>query len=252
MSAEPLQTLLDSQEVATDSTLDKIQPTTELKLDLWGLRQGESLLQESLKLQRLALNKEEVADLHGLAFLPSLEFHAQSQDPIRRQFMEQLLQSIEFQLLKDSTRLNLIASQIAATAFGSELHHLKIKLLGNTATKDGGGGIIPCITSTAKAAKAASKEVGDFTQVYEIFGLGEGKPGEVVDATELKLLFERFQANPTLRQISRLAGSYRKVAEGIHRTQTRDGFDDFAGVILGNELSRILPMELLRIALPEL
>jgi uncharacterized protein with von Willebrand factor type A (vWA) domain len=74
----------------------------------------------------------------------------------------------------------------------------------------------------------------------------------VVDATELKLLFERFQANPTLRQISRLAGSYRKVAEGIHRTQTRDGFDDFAGVILGNELSRILPMELLRIALPEL
>jgi uncharacterized protein with von Willebrand factor type A (vWA) domain len=252
MNAEPLQTLLDSQEVATESTLDKIQPTTELKLDLWGLRQGESLLQESLKLQQLALNKEEVADLHGLAFLPSLEFHAQTQDPIRRQFMEQLLQSIEFQLLKDSTRLNLIASQIAATAFGSELHHLKTKLLGNTATKDGGGGIIPCITSTAKAAKAASKEVGDFTQVCEVFGLGKGKPGEVVDATELKLLFERFQANPTLRQISRLAGSYRKVAEGIHRTQTRDGFDDFAGVILGNELSRILPMELLRIALPEL
>ena len=252
MNPEPLQTLLDSQEVATESTLDMIQPTTELKLDLWGLRQGESLLQESPKLQQLALSKEEVADLHGLAFLPSPELHEQSQDLIRRQFMQQLAESHEFQLLKDSTRLNLIASQIAATAFGRELHHLKTKLQGNTATKDGGGETIPCITSTAKAAKAACKEVGDFNQVCEVFGLGEGKPGEVLDATELKVLFQHFQSHPMIRQIARLAGCYKQVAQGCHTILGKDGIDHFSGVTLGCELSSILPSELLRMALPEL
>ena len=63
MNAQPLQTLLNSQEVASEFNLDKNQPATELKLDLWGLRQGESLLQESPKLQQLALSKEEVADI---------------------------------------------------------------------------------------------------------------------------------------------------------------------------------------------
>ena len=252
MKAELLQTLLDSQEVALESNLDKVQPTTELKLDLWGLRQGESLIQESPKLQQLALNQEEVADLHGLAFLPSPEFHEQSQDSVRRHFMEQLVQSHEFQLLKDSTRLNLIASQIAATAFGVELHHLKTKLQGNTATKHGGGGTIPCVTSTAKAAKAASKEVGDFTQICEVFGMGEGKPGEMLDATELKMLFQRFQSHPLIRQIGRLAGCYKQVAQGCHTILGKNGMDNFSKVVLGCELSRFLPSELLRIALPEL
>ena len=252
MNAQPLQTLLNSQEVASEFNLDKNQPATELKLDLWGLRQGESLLQESPKLQQLALTKEEVADLHGLAFLPSLEFQEQNQDPIRRKFMEQLAQTHEFMLLKESTRLNLIASQIAATAFGRELHHLKSRLQGNPGTKDGSGGAIPCITSTAKAAKAACKEVGDFTQVCEVFGLGEGKPGEVLDATEVGVLFQRFQSHPLIRQIARLAGCYKPVAQGCHTILGKEGMDHFTGVVLGCELSRILPSELLRIGLPEL
>ncbi len=75
MSKQSLQNLLDSPDVSPESTPKRVQPSTELKLDLWGLRQGESLLQESSKLQQLKLNGAEIADLYGLAFLPSLEFH---------------------------------------------------------------------------------------------------------------------------------------------------------------------------------
>ena len=252
MNEELLKNLLDSSEGSIDSTFDRAHPATELSLDLWSLRQGESLLQESLKLQQLALSKEEVADLHGMAFLPNLEFHKQSQDSVRRQFMEQLTQSHEFQLLKDSTRLNLIASQIAATAFGKELHHLKSKLQGNTGTKDGGGGTIPTITSTAKAAKLASTEVGDFMQVCEIFGLGEGKPRDVLNTKEMGALFKGFQSNPLIRIISKLAGCYKHVAQGCHTILGKNGMDNFSKVVLGCELSRVLLSQFTLVALPEL
>lgn len=252
MSKQSLLNLLESPDVSQESSPERVQPITELKLDLWGLRQGESLLQESSKLQQLNLNGAEVADLYGLAFLPSLEFHEQSQDQIRRQFMEGLCQSQAFQALKDRTRLNLIASQIAATAFGRELHHLKMKLQGSSCTEKGRIRTIPCITSTSKAAKAASKEVGDFAEACEVFGLGEGKPGGVLDATEMRVLFERFQSHPMIREISRLAGCYKQVAKGNHSLRGKDGLDDFTGVVFGRELGRIFPSELLRIVLPEL
>ena len=83
MKEEPLQTLLESPEMPAVLQKEPIQQPTELKLDLWDLRQGESLLRESPKLQQMALSKEEVSDLHGMAFLPELQFHETPTDPLR-------------------------------------------------------------------------------------------------------------------------------------------------------------------------
>jgi len=253
MNGETLETLLNKPETTVESNSEPIQHATELKLDQWSLRQGEDLLQESFKLQQWALTSTEVADLYGIAFLPLPEFHAQSQDPIRRQFMEQLTESQEFRVLKDGTKLNLIASQIAATAFGCELQALKIRLQHpSSITKNGKTGNVPYIASTSKAARIASKEIGDFAEVCEAFGLGVGGPCEPLDTKDLSLLFKQFQSNPLIRSISHLAGCYKQVAKGCHTISGNGGLDDFSGFILGCELSRVLPPELLRIALPEL
>lgn len=249
MNNETLQTLLDTPAILVDSKSNQTQHQTELVMDFWGMRQGESLLQESPKLQQMGLSAYEMADLHGLAFLPDLEFHEQSQDPVRRKFMEELTQGSEFQVLKDSTKLNPIAAQISALAFGKEFCALKNTVKTSPQTKSLK---IACLSSASKAAKAASGELTDFTHACEAFGLGEGKPGGSLDSNDLSLLFKRFQSHPMIRQVAKLAGCYRKVAEGCHTIKGKDGLDDFNGAIQGSELSRILPSELLRFALPEL
>ena len=249
MNEESLQSLLDTPAMPSEP----IQQQTELKLDQWGLRQGESLLEESPKLQHMGLNSTEMADLHGLGFLPDLEFHEQSRDPVRRKFMEGLTQSSEFQALKEGTRLNPIASQIAALAFGKELCAIKNSVETSPIKfQESKTFNIACILGASKAAKAASGELTDFDQVCEAFGLGKGRPGGALDSNELSLLFKRFQSHPMIRQVAKLAGCYRKVVDGCHTIKGRDGLDDFTGVIQGCEISRILPSELLRVALPEL
>jgi len=253
MNAESLQNLLETPAMLTERKSEPIQQQTELKLDHWGLRQGESLLEESPRLKALGLNANEMADLHGLGFLPDLEFHEQSRDPVRRQFMEGLTQSSEFQSLREGTRLNLIASQIAALAFGKELSAIKNSVETSPIKfQESKTFNIACILGASKAAKAASGEITDFAQACEAFGLGKGRPGGALDSRELSLLFKRFQSHPMIRQVAKLAGCYRKVADGCHNIKGRDGFDDFAGISQGSELSRILPSELLRVALPEL
>lgn len=253
MNGETLETLLNKSETTVESNSEPIQHATELKLDQWSLRQGEDLLQESFKLQQWALTSTEVADLYGIAFLPNLEFHEISQNQMRRRFMEGLTQNPHFQVLKDNTKLNLIASQIAAIAFCSEFNALKGKvetsLLKLPEPKSFN---IECISIASKAAKLASKEVHDFAEVCEAFGLGVGGPGKPLDTKDLSLLFKQFQSNPLIRRISQLAGCYKQVAKGCHIIPGKGGVDDFSGVVLGCELSRVLPPELLRIALPEL
>ena len=252
MNEESLQSLLETPVMQPESKSELIQQQTELKLDQWGLRQGESLLEESPKLQHMGLNSTEMADLHGLGFLPDLEFHEQSRDPVRRKFMEGLTQSSEFQTLREITRLNLIASQITALAFGKELVAIK-KLVDTPLTKLQASKTfnIACLLRASKAAKAASGELKDFSQACEVFGLGAGKLGGELDSKELSRLFKEFQSNPLIRQISKLAGCYKQVALGCNNLRSRSGLDDFTGIIQGCELSRVLPSEFLRVALPE-
>jgi len=253
MTEERLQTLLVSPEIPAVLQKEPIQQPTELKLDLWDLRQGETLLSESPKLQQMALSKEEVSDLHGMAFLPELQFHETPTDPLRHGFMKQMLQNLDFQGLKQGTALNVVASQIATLAFCEAFQALKGKVetspikLPESKTKD-----IECMISVARAAEKAELEINDFNQACDAYGLGSGKPGRSLDSKELANLFRCFQANAVIRQIARLAGCYKQVAQGCHNILGNNGMDHFTGVVLGCELSRILPMELLRIALPEL
>ena len=253
MKEEPLQTLLESPETPTVLQKEPIQQPTELKLDLWDLRQGESLLRESPKLQQMALSKEEVSDLHGMAFLPELQFQETPIDTLRHDFMKQMLQNLDFQGLKQSTALNIVASQIATQAFCEAFQAVKGKVetspnkLPESKTK-----AIECMISIAKAAEKAGLEINDFDQACEAYGLGSGKSGGSLDPTEMTCLFKYFQLNPVIRQISRLAGCYKQVAQGCHTILGKEGMDHFTGVVLGCELSRVLPSELLRVGLPEL
>ena len=102
---------------------------TALKLDNWSLRKGAELLKESSKLRKLNLSSEAVADLHAAAFLPSPELVKSCSDPLRKQFVEELLSTPSYQILHESTKLNSIASEIAAVSFGDQFSLLVARVL---------------------------------------------------------------------------------------------------------------------------
>jgi hypothetical protein len=112
----------------------KVTPAspTALRLDDWGLRRGADVLRESERLQQClaALGDEErqahaVADFHGAAFEVDPQLNEGCADPLRRDFIKQLLETPECHELRASTVLNDTASEIATTAFAGQYAELR-------------------------------------------------------------------------------------------------------------------------------
>src|SRR5262245_52896022 len=95
---------------------------TALHLDAWGLRRGRDVLRESERLRECltGLGDEErqahaVADFHAAVFETDPRIQEACADPLRLEFVRQLLGTPEYHGLRASTVLNDTASEIAAT-----------------------------------------------------------------------------------------------------------------------------------------
>ena len=82
--------------------------------------------------------------------------------------------------------------------------------------------------------------------------MGAGSPGGPIDPKRVADLFRRVRTDPTLRRICELAGRFRRVAQSKQRTKAIHGMDDLVGVEPGGDLGRLLPVELAKLAVPEL
>lgn len=75
--------------------------------------------------------------------------------------------------------------------------------------------------------------------------------------TQLKIadkiqLAQRLQASPKLQAIAELAGKKIAIAAKMQRTKVKEGRTEMVGVTTGNDLTQILPCELLKLTTPEL
>ena len=95
---------------------------TALKLDQWSLRKGGELLKESPRLRKLNLSAACVSDLHAAAFLPNPELEDSCKDPLRREFIQELINTPGYQLLHEFTKLNTVAAEIAACSFAEQFY----------------------------------------------------------------------------------------------------------------------------------
>src|SRR5262245_15764136 len=123
---------LEGRDAARDSpapaSIDAISPSTPqeptsptaLNLDAWALRRGRELLDESDRLQALALDEYAVADFHACAFEPDPRLLDACTDQRRHAFVRQLLDTPEYKALHTATVLNDLAAGIAATAFAEQ------------------------------------------------------------------------------------------------------------------------------------
>src|SRR4051794_25188237 len=97
----------EATDLAITSTAEKkpARPAspTALALDDWALRRGRDVLADSGRLRELGLGQHAIADFHGCAFEPAPQLKDDCVEPRRREFIEQLLQTPEYQALHTST-----------------------------------------------------------------------------------------------------------------------------------------------------
>ena len=227
---------------------------TALDLDEWALRRGKEVLADSERLRGFDLGEEAVADFHACAFLPDPRLLEDCADPRRREFLAQLFQTPEYQSLHAATMLKEAASVIAATAFAEQFAALKEE--GEKPERGGegvGGGDkeMATLRAVGRALSKATEEVEEMREAAAALGMGPGCPGSN-DPRAIAALYRRVRGNPALRRICELAGRYRRVAQSKQRQKVTHGTDDVVGVTLGGELSRLLPVELAKLPVPEL
>jgi uncharacterized protein with von Willebrand factor type A (vWA) domain len=238
---------------------------TALQLDGWGLRRGKDVLKESdrLKESLSGLGDEDVqalavADFHAAAFEPDPQLHEACVDPLRLEFVKQLMETPEYHELRTSTVLNATASEIAATAFATRyaaLHADRNKGDCKAVESGAGGdadfaGEMAILKHVSAALTEATKEVEEAKEAAAALGMGPGSPGSN-DAKAIAALFKRVRSDPELRRICELAGRYRRVAQSKQRRKLVHGMDDVVGVTTDGDLSRLLPHELAKLAIPE-
>ena len=232
---------------------------TALEIDAWGLRRGRELVAESERLQRVGTDPFAAADFFGAAFDPDPKLTAACADRRRYQFVAQLLDTPEYHALHSATRLDDTAAGIAATHFAEQFADLKKEdatdhaggATGGSGSADALGEEMATLRAVGRAVAGAGKEVTELHEAAGALGMGPGSPGSN-DPRAVAALFKRVRSDPALRRICELAGRFRRVARSKQRLKQNHGLDDVIGVEPGGEVGRLLPIELARLALPEL
>ena len=224
---------------------------TALKLDQWSLRKGNELLVESPRLRKLNLSAACVSDLHAAAFLPNPELEDSCRDPLRKEFIQELLSTPTYQSLHESTKLNTVAAEIAACSFAEQFHLLAARAPDPSQPSKPEGCDVAVIASASRAAKDAVEGVQELESVTQAMGMGAGEPGSS-DVSAIASVFKAARSNKALMRICALAGRYKQLAQGLHKARSKNGFEEVTGLESGGDISRLVPSELMKLGIPEL
>lgn len=237
----------------------KAAPTcpTAIEIDEWGMRRGRDLIDESERLRRTGVDEFAAADFHAAAFDPDPVFTDGCDDGRRAEFITQLLDTPECHALRADTMLDDTAAAIAATAFAEQFAVLtkddaKREREGKpegASPADEMGKEMAALRAVGRALAVAGEEVGEMKDAAEAMGMGAAG---ATDPAAVAAMFKRVRSDPTLKRICELAGRFRMVARSKQRTKVSHGFDDIVGVEPAGDIGRLLPMELAKLAVPEL
>lgn len=221
-----------------------------LKLDEWDLAKGEHLK----SLHSLDIDPVAAADFHSAAYHIDPEPAGHCVSKRRQQFMDNLLSSPEFAALRESTRQNPLASEMATVEIGREFAALLEKDKRSSGTQkeqeeaNGKGVDGPLLAATAKAIKRAQEEADAVEEMQKALGdaagLGQGASQDSVGLDKIRSTFQRMRSSQRLKDIFERAGAYRRSAKAIQQSKSKHGYDDMVGVELGGDVGRLLANEL--------
>jgi len=226
---------------------EPIKPRCAMAVDDWGFRRGTQLLEESERLRALNIPREAVVDFHAAAYEPAPRLNASCVDDLRLKFLQQLMETNEFQGLHASTQMHSCASEIAATAFAEQFAAQSAK----QPSQDKDQNEFSNLRAIGKALSQAEEEVELAHESAAALGFGKGQPGSN-DAKRIGAIYKRVRSSKMLHKICNLAGKFRRLAQAKQRQKTKHGFDELLGLKADNDLGRILPQELVALLDPVL
>lgn len=280
MNPEDLMTMLDLEPVpaaagGADPVTSAGSPTDApfqsphvVRMDSWGRRRGRDLvaadpdisdacgLNAAAKAGAAAFQEavdywgRAVADFHAAAYEPDVALTAKCEDGLREEFVRQLMETQEFEALRESTVLNPAAAEMAAGCFAKQFAVRRAEAARDQAQgKAGTDGDLQTMKAAARAMSQASQQVGDLCDAAQAVGLNDGSAGRM-DPKRVAAVFQRVKSSPSLQRIAKLAGRLRRVAASKQRQKVTHGADEVVGVELVDEVSRLVPAELLKLVDP--
>jgi uncharacterized protein with von Willebrand factor type A (vWA) domain len=103
-----------------------------------------------------------------------------------------------------------------------------------------------------EACDDAAAEADEFNNAIGALGYsptGNGKP-QYASPTAKREVAAQLMTNDKLRRIAELAGRMRRIAAEKQRMKTKHGVDELADIMVGDNLSRLIPCELAKLANP--
>jgi len=233
---------------------------TALDLDAWSLRRGEEALEGEILSPILSAADPHhaahvAADCLAAAFEPDPRLAERCADETRGRYFRQLMETEAYQALHAQTRLDTVASELAAGHFAQGYIALSEKEQQHSEQNEGPAGTpqdnarqemrrdLQALSAAAQALQGATQDVDDLRDAQRAMGDDPSNPTNL-DPSSLKARFNRIRQSQRLRAIIEHAGRYRRLAQAKQRQKVRHGQDDVVGVELGNDLGRLLPAEL--------
>lgn len=221
---------------------DERPSKTVLKMDYWSLRRGEELHDRVTEVEGDLGSKFAASDFLSLAFEPESVFNTNVEDGKRKGYIDTLMATTEFRELHANTCLNELQSELAAVAFSRQYAEL-----GKKAT-------LSEVKKQAKKALDDAKEASDeFTTMSESMGPGGvgGDPSsehKSVNAKQALDMLARAKCSRDIRAIMKKAGRYRRFAMSAQSRKVVVGNDDVTGVKMGDDISKLIGSERLKLA----
>ena len=206
-----------------------------------GLPRAETADRADLKLADELFERLYAAEIETMS---EAEQHTQLVDWARR-VHETISQLPAFERLAQQCRGN---SDESAIAVESLMDHV-------TPSEDDAGLRRSARVACGKAS-AAVDELREVMEGLEHVGFGSApagrtsQPGTVSGDGSARSLTARLRASYRLRQIAKLAGRFRRIASSKRRSRVRHGTDEIVDVEQGDDLGRLLPLELAMLVHP--
>jgi len=244
-----------------------------IEVDRWGKRIAKRITEEwnlageDADTDDLKETEAMVADAHTSCFEPRPQLTENCADAVKATWFNDLLQSDDFRSLHASTRMDTELSQIAAKQLFDRFEQYKASLTEQEKeeieeeqeeSKEGGGDspgpvnwgpVLKRKRSIEQASQAAAKDVADAQDAMDSFGggIGTGDGSGADTGQNLLKMFEMLRDNPQWRKISENAGRFRRLAKSLQRQKPVHGVDDMVGVTLDDNISRLVPAELMNL-----
>jgi len=168
----------------------------------------------------------------------------------------EITQLQEWRTLRERTKLNEEATASACVKFCGDfldaLPKANDRESGGTGVPDPNSLDMSLVRRAARQACAEAAEEADKTnEMLGAFGYGsgDGRP-QYASPTMKREIASRLMDNIYLQRIAELAGRFRRIAAEKQKQKTRHGVDELTDIMLGDDLARLVPSELSKLAHP--